>query len=357
MMMAIFQISLYIVLCLITVLIYSKSGKNKVSTKKIILISLLFALYNMICTNFSTRTVGDRANYLYEFLGYRSTSTGLTYIFKFVKLFSSNINVAFYLITFICCFITFYCFFNNKYANKYSLIFLLITDYIFFTFIALKQCFVCAIASLIFYLIFNKGTKYKYVISAILVYIACLFHSTGFLLIPIVLTFFLYRRKKFKPTLLIIILLIIMLSFNGLLSFIVNNFSNYMPTLTGKIIEYFYTDGIYTESKLAFLKGLPFYFISIIGVFNYKKYSIIKNYDKLLVLSFIGSFAYFITFISYWMYRITAIFYLPISLLFGYVYINEKKAKNRLLYFIICILLELIILVRWLYMEFMSGGF
>ncbi len=353
----IFQILLYILICVVTVVIYTQDEKKNKSIKNVIIVSLLFTLYNVICTNLSTRIDGDRANYFYEFMGYRETSAGLTFIFNFVKLFSNNMNIVYYLITFICSFITFYCLFNEKYANIYALVFLLITDFVFFTFFALKQCVTCAIASLIFYLIFNKKGNVKYIFVAILVYIACLFHSTGLLIIPVALIFFFYRNKKINPFLLIIIFSIIMLSFDGILTFLTQNFGNIMPTLTEKINEYFYSDGTYIESQIAFLKGIPFYVVLWMGIINYKKYEKEKNYDKLLILAFIGAFAYFITFISYWMYRITALFYLPIAVLFGIVFENEENIKNKNLYFILCILLETVILLRWLYLEFATGGF
>lgn len=354
-MTSLFQIIIYILICALTIAIYKKG--QKVTVKKIIFISILFTIYNMICTSFSTRTVGDRANYLYEFLGYRTTSTGLTWIFNFVKMFSGNINTVFYISTFICCFLTFYSFFNDSHANKPALIFLLSTDFIFFTFVALKQCYVCAIASLIFYILFNKDGKFKYVIIVILMYIACQFHSTGLLLLPIIIVFILYKNKKINAKLILLVFSIMLVLLDNVLSFVVSNLAEYMPTMANKINEYFYSTGIYTKSATAFLKGAPFYFILIIAIMNYRKYKSIENYDKLLVLTFIGAFAYFITFISYWMYRITALFYLPISLLFGIIYEQETKSKNKFLYIIICILLELFILMRWLFLEFTTGGF
>lgn len=351
------QISLYILICIITITIYLRSKDKKVSTSKIIIISLLFALYNFICTSLSGPVHGDRYHYLYEFMGYRKTSVGLTYMFDFAKLFSSNINFLYCLTTFICSFVTLYSFFNDKYANKYSLMFLLSTDFIFFSFYALKQCYVCAIASFIFYLINNSSCKWKYMISVILIYIACLFHSTGFILIPFFIILLMYKRKKINPLLIITVLSLFLLFSNAFLAIFLKYFSEFFPTVANKINEYFYSEGVYTESLFSFIKGFPFYAATIFGLFKYKRYSNYKDYDKILILSFCGAFAYFISFMSYWMYRITALVYLPMSLLVGIIIINDKNEKNRLLYFLCCIIIEVLILFRWLFMIFSTGGF
>lgn len=348
---------MYLILCFIIVITYNRKKEQKISISYIILVSILFVIYNAFCTHLSTRIGGDRSNYLYEFLGYRSTSIGLTYIFNLVKIFTNDIRYVYYLTTFICSYITFYCLFRDKNSNVYSLTFLLCTDFIFFTFVALKQCYVCAIMCLIYYIIFNYNKRHKYLIVSLLVYIACLFHSTGFILILIVIIFYLYKNKKINPVYIIMLFAIFLLFFSNIIALLSRILYIYMPSLSDKIYEYFYSPGVYTDSKLIFLKGLPFYIVSILGIVKYKKYRKIDNYDKLLILCSIGSIAYFISIISYWMYRITAIFYLPLSLLFGIIINNEKKGKNKLVYFLLCVLLNLIILIRWLYIVCMSGGF
>ncbi len=359
-MRTIFQIFIYFFISFITCLIYDKAKKNgkKISLMKILFISILFTLYNVLCTYFSIRTVGDRANYAYEFLGYRATSVGLSYVFNLIKVFSTDVRVLYYSITFFCCFITFFCCFRDKDSNKYALYFLLATDFIFFTFVALKQCFVCAFATLIYYIINNSNNRFKYIICALLVYVSCLFHSTGFILIPILFILFIYDKKKINLPLLFFLLVLLLVFFNPLLSLLSSFLGKYIPFLSGKITDYFYTSGLYTESKFVFIKGFPFYLVSILATIKRKQFSEnIKNYDKLVFLSYVGSVSYLISIVSYWMYRITNIFYLPISILFGIILKNEKNKKNGLMYFILIFGVEVLILLRWLFMEFMQGGF
>lgn len=359
-MRTIIQILIYFVLSLMTCFIYEKNKKNgkKISLTKIIIISVLFTLYNVLCTYFSIRTVGDRANYAYEFMGYRATSVGLSFVFNIIKIFTMDVRILYYAITFFCCFITFFCCFRDKDTNKYALYFLLATDFVFFTFVALKQCFVCAFATLIYYIINNSKSRFKYVICALLIYISCLFHSTGFILIPIVILLFIYDKKRINLPILFFSVMLLLVFFNPLLSLLSSFLGRYVPALSGKINDYFYTTGLYTESKLVFVKGLPFYLISIIATVKRKIFSKdIKNYDKLVFMSYVGSISYFISIVSYWMYRITNLFYFPISVLFGIIMKNENNPKNKLLYFVIIFGSEFLILLRWLFLEFMQGGF
>lgn len=358
-MLVIFQIILYFICCFFVYIIYVNNKSKNFPFKKVVVISLIFMLYNLIITNIQGGDGVflnlDRSNYAFEFLGYRETSVGLMTFFKLMKIFTSNFYIVLYIITFICCLINFYCLLNDKNVNKYSLIFFLLTDFVFFTFFSLKQCFTCSFATLMFYIINNKKYTFENVICIICLYFAISFHSTGYILLPLIIVFCFFNKKSLNIYLIIIIFFISLLFFDEILIMLSTIFSNII--ISEKIKLYFFTSE-FNSRFIIFIKGLPYYVTFLVALINQKKYSLkIQNYNNLLIMCFIGSFSYFISFKSYWMYRFTALFYVPISIIFGIIFNEECNKKKKVLYFILVLLSNFTILVRWLYLMFIQGGF
>ena len=359
---------LYIIIAILSVIFVNKNIKNnklKISLLAIFIISILFALYNLFCTELSLIVHNgqykyyDRNNYLIEFLGLRKTSLGLTMVFELVKFFSNNFKVVLYLSTFLSCFITFLAFKKSKDSNTYSLIFLFLTDFVFCTFFALKQCYTCAFSSLLFVLFFQEKFKYKDLICIILVILSCLFHTSGFILIPIFIFLKIFENKKINPYIFGGLLLLLFLVLEPLLNLIAFFTTNILPSISNRIIGYFNNGISFKNINSVFIKGFPFYYITFLSFLNYKKLNKkILHYDKYCVTSIITSFFYLLSAFSYWMYRFTWLFYLPVGILFGIITKEEKKLKIKIFNCILVYGSMIILLIRWLFLIYKNfGGF
>ena len=336
------------IIFIVFALSYNKKEKIiKLNYKKILLFSLMFTILSFIVIKFSTTLHGDRYNYYIEFLGYRSTSSGLTFIFDLIKRINGNFFVLGYFITFTCTFILFLSLKINIIKSKETILFVLFTDIIFFTFSVYKQCYTNMFSALFFAVLFNKKIKYKNIICIALIALCCAFHSTGYILIPIYILMVLYQNKKMKIAPSILIVLIFIVFQQNILQMLSNTFINIIPQISNKIQEYFYTEAFQVSSTLVFVKGIPFYLVTIIGLFKYKKLNKIENYEKYLLLSIIGSTSYLFSIFSYWMYRFTLLFYLPTAMLFSVIIDNETNGKNRWLFKYSIYGFELLILIRW----------
>ena len=301
------------IIFIVFALSYNKKEKIiKLNYKKILLFSLMFTILSFIVIKFSTTLHGDRYNYYIEFLGYRSTSSGLTFIFDLIKRINGNFFVLGYFITFTCTFILFLSLKINIIKSKETILFVLFTDIIFFTFSVYKQCYTNMFSALFFAVLFNKKIKYKNIICIALIALCCAFHSTGYILIPIYILMVLYQNKKMKIAPSILIVLIFIVFQQNILQMLSNTFINIIPQISNKIQEYFYTEAF-----------------------------------QVLLLSIIGSTSYLFSIFSYWMYRFTLLFYLPTAMLFSVIIDNETNGKNRWLFKYSIYGFELLILIRW----------
>ena len=361
--MFIICITIYFALIILSLLIIpSKKNNSKIlSNISILTITIMCCLLNYYCTITSIQMGSDRYNYYLSFLGIKGTSIGLQYVFNFTKIFTKNINAVFYFTTFITIYITLYAFNKIKQANKYTLLFLLLTDYVFFSFTGLKQIYTCAIACLIYSIYFNSTIKHKHLINCVLIFIACMFHTTGFILIPIYALFIICERKNINIYKYLFLITILIIGFEKEMLFIAKIFGSILPSLSNKILDYFGESSLHIDdgnSFLSFIKGFPFYLTTLIGITKYKEIKTKEeNYDKLLFLSIIGSVLYLCSVFSYWFHRFTILFYLPIGTLFAVV-LKHLKGKNKLLFCLAIYGSEAIILIRWLYLIYANyGGF
>lgn len=355
---------LYFIFTFLCLFIVTKA-KNKSKMSKFIaitFISLLFVVLNMYCTKSTIHMGGDRYNYYQAFLGTKTESIGLEILFNLFRNFTKNINAVFYFTTFVTCFLTLLAYNILKDANKNTLLFVMLTDLIFFSFTALKQTYTCAIAFLIYAIYLDLNSKYKHFINVFLIFIACLFHTTGFLLIPIYVLFILYENKQLKVKKYLFLIILMIVFFEPLMLLIANGTKDFLPVLSNKIYSYFGKNSMHIDdgnSIISFVKGFPYYIIAFVGIVKSDYlFNKVKNYDKYLFLSIIGAVLYFCSIFSYWLYRFTVLFYFPLGILFSISLKNIKNDKNRLLYYVLVICSEFILLVRWLYLIYSNyGGF
>ena len=189
----------------------SNPGTTKISITAIVFIALLFTVYNIYVTNVSVSMGGDRTNYYMAFSGLRkSSSLGLEFVFDVVRILSGNITTVFYITTFVCVALTLLAYRLSDEATPATMLLLFLSEFIFSTFVNLKQCYTSAFAALFFVIaIQDKGRKSKYLCISLII-LACLFHPVGFVLIPL---YFIIKKssgKLFKLIVYVMLLIVIL---------------------------------------------------------------------------------------------------------------------------------------------------
>lgn len=352
---AIITIIFYLLLCLMTFFIFSK--QNKTNIIKIVFISLLFLCFNYFIISVSENHFGDRYNYYIEFLGVRKTSIGLMFIYDLVKAIKGNFNTVYLLTTFFNVFTSLFVIDRicDKKNKKYALLFLLLSDYFFFGFAALKQIYVCILANIIFLILAKKESKIRYFTTIALACLAPYFHVTGYFLFFIVLIMFLMKRNMFDIKTLVIFTSLLSILSISLINYVYIKFQSSMPLVSLKINEYI-LDSNYIVSIFSFIKGIPFYITTFLGLPLSRNKPKDNLYHEVLILSFIGSIFYIFSIYSYWLYRISYLFLIPCSILFGHIL--QSKKKNKATIFTIVTLIMFLLLTRWILLMYINyGGF
>lgn len=336
--------------------------KKKSSISLIVLISFIVTLYNVYCTTNSTsissRNGGDRFNYYVEFLGRRETSVGLTFVFDCVKKITENFYFVLYLTSFLCCVITLYSYRLIEEKSLPALIFLFFTDIVFTMFVNLKQCYANSFVSLAIALTLGERKLYKDLISVLCIIIALQFHAIAIVAFPVFLLIRFNSWQKNKFALVCIIVIALFLAIEPVSILLARLIRPIYPYGADKLLEYFKADTTHTDegSIFSFIKGAPFYIVSIVGVIKRnelkERYS---NYDNYLFLSLLGSLFYLASVASYWMYRATALFYLPISIFFGILY-RELISKRKTIFALVVLIPHLIIFIRWIVLICINYG-
>lgn len=311
-----------------------QNTKHKLKLIYVMIFSLLFTWLNVFCTVNSVSVGDDRLNYTYNFDGIRPAATvGLRSVIKVVKLFSNNVETLFYVTTFGCCVIMFWAYRNCAEADFRAILFLLSSNFVFFSFTGLKQIYAVAFSAM-FFVFCMKGKSYKRnLLCAGTIVLACAFHTTGFILIPIFLIFlFLENRSKYIQV--IILLMFVCAAFmEPILIFIGNSSAKIFPMLASKINEYFSSDTIHAGegTGLAFFKGFPYYILFLWGILNRKRIKLkVENYDKYLILTAFGALSGLASIVSYWLSRLTAFFYFPMGVFYA-IMMRYSSKNNRII--------------------------
>ncbi len=339
-----------------------KQRDDRLSFVAIVMISAAFVLYNVIVTKMNSATTHDRQIYTLVFYGYRtSPSAGLSYVISIVKRFSSNVEVLYYVTTLLCMTITLIAYRVDNEASPRSLLFLLTTQYIFFSLEGLKQAYANAFAVLCIALALRNDGKKDTVMSIVSIILAITFHHTGYFLIPIYIA--LRLKKDKKTTLASFVLLALMIAFfEPFLMRVASILSPYASTLSAKIYQYFgdsASDDLQTEGVLTFVKGFPFYVITIVGwIKRDKLVKSVENYDNFLFISGILSFTYMATLYNAWIYRLSYFFYLPEGIFYAVLMRNIENHRNKVLFMCSTIVVTSLLTLRFvMLMYFNYGGF
>ena len=330
-------------------------AKNKISYASMVAVTLLWVLFNAYITSTHPITGGDRMNYLVNFAGQRETpSLGLSWMIAAVKAFGGNMNVLFYLTTFICIFMTMLAYKYSVDATPKSMLLLFLTQYGYITLTALKQSYTNAFATLALTILIQKHTKKENYICLFLILLSCVFHPTGYILMPLYFVLVANRSKR-GITLYAIAIIVIAFFFQPLMLVLARILSPIVPSLGTKIYQYFNEAASESGESLSmsFIKGLPIYLISILGLIKRKHLvNIIDAYDKYLIICLTGSFLYLMSIYNDWMYRFIYLFYFPIFVFYSLIIKNLTIKTNRMIIDpVICVGLA-VVLYRFLFIVF-----
>lgn len=366
----IINLVLYSALCAFVYFILGKMPKKKhylLSLAIITIIAILFTVYNVYSTETSIGFGYDRSFYAKEYNVGTSTTTGMTVIMNLIKFITPEVKYFFYFTSFICCFLHFVAYRMSANKKRLAAIFIMSTIFVISLTTHLKQAYAMSFASLFFVILMEKPWKYKDIACILLIAIACLFHQMGFILIPIYIFSRLVdiKKIKFNPKTFLITLGIVFLLFIPIAELSVNLTSGIAPSLSTKLAEYFGANNIHSYNIISgtfrpvFLKGLPFYLITILGFAKRNELvKKIKNYDLLLIYTSVGSFLFLASIYSYWLYRFIGLFYLPFGILFNAVLNQEKNRKKQILILALTLGFNFIFLYREIAMLYINfGGF
>lgn len=313
--------------------LYNSSYKRKMPIYLIVAFSLAYTLFNVYITGNRTSFTGDRYNYYIDFWGRKST-IGLNCFFGLIHLFTDDFKIALYMTTFVSCFCTFFAFRLSKDASPKVFVFLILSNFIFNTFYALKQSLACAFASLFFVFAMQEKSKKKDLICILLAIIAYCFHPTGFVLFPIYIITNLNLENTKKTKLIIILLMLSLVFFRKLMMSTALIVQPVFPSLSLKINQYFNETTSANEdgSIIAAFKGFPYYLIFTVGLLKRKKLNFkIKNYDNYLIISAFSTLLYLCTVVSYWFSRFVGIFLFPLGIFICRILEYEEDRKKQII--------------------------
>ncbi len=326
-----------------------------------LLVALLFTFFNYYATNNSVYIGGDRRNYILNFQGVRSTpSIGLGLVIRLIHYLGGSIESLYYLTTFSCVFITMIAYRVSKVATPYVLYLLCITQYFLTTLTALKQCYASAFSILFIVLVIEYNSLKTDILAIICLIIACLFHPTGYILIPL---FLVLRIQAFSRNykLYFLFLLIAGVFFKPIMMIGSNVLGIFIPSLANKINQYFGSDstGVSEGLSVSFLKGIPYYLIVVLGMIKRRDgIKQIANYDQYLICVGTGAFIYFMSMLSPWLGRFMYMFVFVSFVFFIQLLRSEKLFSNRVAYSIIIQVPLIFVTYRFLYLVYsLYGGF
>lgn len=313
-----------------------KQRANKLKLSSIIIVAFLFTFVNWFATKILSNNIlgSDRLNYSVEFSGLRSVlSPGLQFIFDIVKMAGGDIYLVFYLTTFITIFIILIAYRRSKLAGPKSIVLLLVSELVFFSFTGLKQSYAVAFSCLFFVNAIENKSKKGTIMCIIDVVLSILFHSTGYILVPLLVIIRSGKENKKRFYFIIAIAILSLVFLPNIAQFLNVRFGSYFPILSLKIKRYFGDVVAGADSRwYVIFKYVPFFHITIWGAANRKRLKyVIEEYDQLLLIAVISSLLVIYSIYSYWFQRFRYTFYFPVFLLYELIDRKEKLKENRII--------------------------
>lgn len=330
----------------------SSKQMNKVPILNLFLISIILSLYSSYLATSGYLTDTDRYawSFLYRYPAYyespealfnSGTEIGFLLINMLIDSFTNNPYWLFLFVAFITTFINLYT--AAKISKSYALlIFLyLVSLYFFYSTFLLRQVLSVAFVNLA-YIAYLKDRKFKYFFYCI---VALSFHATSIILF---LIFFIFNKVKTAKQYfyLLIISIVVFVAFGSI-------FNTILPKIPyiDKFIDIenmnLSTGG---GSLTSILKGLPFYFITVVAIIRrHKLKQIMYKADFYIVCSLFYSVSWLLTYNMYWFFRMGMYFLLPTLILVPNLFSTIKNSRKRILYYIIFISTLIIITYRQIF--------
>lgn len=330
----------------------SNTYKNKISNTSIVIVALIWVVFNIYITALHPVISGDWINYQLNFSGQRqSPSFGLDLLIKAVRGMGGNLYTLSRISTFICMTITMVAYRYSKDASPNTFFFLFLTEYAYLSISLLKQTFTNAFASLFFVIAINYKTKRSRIICIIIIALACLFHPSGLILVPM---FVILQFPRTKRSISFYLLFIFIFAFflRSIMFAVGRILIPVIPAIGLKILQYF-NETSNTDINYVFLKSLPELCIVLLGLYKRKTLrDFVENYDDYLIVASTGEFLYLMSIYNVWLYRMIYLFHFAIFVFFGVLLKNLSLESNRkIIFWIIAISLG-IIMYRFLYLTF-----
>ena len=332
------SIAIYLLICIVFIGFAHNSYRRSIRIGKpqkklsffvIIVTSFFFALLNRFNT-LPGMYGSDRINYLQDFNGRLTAYSSFDwYLQSLKKVTGGSFDLTLYITTFICCCVLLCVYKYCKYTSPYTLMFILSTNFVFFTFTGLKQSIAAVFANVFFLIILSdKRNVITDIVCWIAILFACSFHVTGYILVPLYFILRLNYRNNKRSLRILILFLISILFMRQILLGLAYVSGSILPLLSNKITEYLAEDTQQTtEGTLAVLKGVPYYALALYAFKRRNKYvNRIPKFDQLFILSVVVALLAFSTIISYWFSRFTVLFVFPAGVLFGQMI---KESDNK----------------------------
>ena len=157
-----------------------------------------------------------------------------------------------------------------------------------------------------------------------------LFHPTGYIIVPTYILIRYYNYKGKDVTKMVLPLFFFSILFVPFLQFLSSVLSGVLPSLVGKIDEYFVEgDTSIEDSKvITIFKGTPFYIISFLSLKYKKRLSDkIPYYNAYMLVTLLCSFLFLMNIYNVWMSRFMYLFQFSVYVFWGMVARCIPKGK------------------------------
>lgn len=259
-------------------------------------------------------------------------SPGLNLIYYILHMFTCNTDILLFTVSATACLIMLFSYRIYDEAEPSCILFLLLSIFFIETCqVNLKQGVACGLASIFFAEIMKKG----YVSALALAIIATLFHVTAgpILLISFFVVWAININNRLVKIIVLSSVIISLFRFDALIE-IIGRMGSFIPGLNDKLLEYTSPSGIIESDTtlLVVFKGIPYYLISIVGLYDRKFYKDeIAHYDSYLAISFLASVSYVMSGFSYWMSRVINYYWMTDFVFFGLLLSKMENTNNRLI--------------------------
>jgi transmembrane protein EpsG len=319
----------------------------------IFLITIILSLYTAYLDT-SGYLSADPARYAWSFL-YRypayyesltimlnsDTEIGFLLLNMLVGMFTSDPYWLFFIIAFITTFINLYT--GYKFSKRYTLIVFLylISLYYFNTVYTLRQTLAISFGNLAL-LSYLKDLKVRYFLFTA---VAFSFHTTSFILVPLYFILKMIKSTKAYVNIGIISILILFL-FGPIFNTLLPQIPFVGEQLTNSYDEFSLGGG----TIAIILKGLPFYFLTILAIMKRDKLTKIMNKaDLYITCSVFYSISWLFSYNMYWLFRMSWYFILPSLALVPFLFSTIKSPKERILYYLVFFFLLIAITYRQIF--------